>query len=173
MKHDLKLISKGARGNLIVQNGEDSIVTLKYEDWYSRRASAALNKNQIEIRSLSAWNKTFEIWKDQETVGAITFNWNGYVLIEFKGHDTKAHRVTLKSKGFWKQRYEIRDENEKLLLSIKPKITWRKFKYDYFVDDVAETLDPLSLIELLIYCGYSINHYQMMMSSAVAVVAMG
>ena len=160
----LSFISK--RGSLQLIKDGFHLLELKYKNWLFGKASTEFNGNHIELKPKGIWHRKFDIYKNQIDKGDIIFNWNGEVTIEFTDDFGEVKSCSLKSKGFWKYRFELTDEENDLILVITPKMNWQRLNYDYEIEIFDHYMTENQLIELLTYCGFGTKLYLQMMSGS-------
>jgi len=136
---------------------------LKYQNWFSSKAYSKFEGNEIEIKPKNIWCSKFDIFKNKHDKGDIIFNWKGNIIIRIINDEDKEYSYLLKSKGFWKQRFELINEKEDLIFILQPSINWRKLSYNYEIESISNELGGKPLTELLIYCGFGANLYMIMM----------
>lgn len=166
MVSNIKLISISGKGNLAIQKDEQLVASLNYKSWMSRTASSELDDQSIQITAPSIWKSTYLISKAGKEIGSIKMNWKGNLVISYFLDDGETYQLHFKLKGFWKQHYELTDEEGNILLIIRSQFLWRKFKYEYPVTDIHDKLKGNQLIEILLFCAYCINLIQNMQSAA-------
>ncbi len=132
----MKLISTSGRGNFKIQKDDSDVLELTYKKWFSSQASKEFNGVKIENKPKNAVSSKYFIYKDQANKGEITFNWKGNITILLKDKQDNENRWFLKSKGFWKQHFELTDQSDNLILILKPTMNWRKMNYNYDIETV-------------------------------------
>ncbi|PHN08271.1 aminotransferase [Flavilitoribacter nigricans] len=154
----MKIQASSVRGNFKVVNGNWEILELKYEKWFSTKASARYRSQDIRIQAKDFWGSKYMILKNKKEIGEISFNWKGHVVIKLTDTDGVDHEYVMKGKGMWKLRFEIFDENEDLVLSMFSINKWNKLNLDYRIEK-TEHEPPFDEHEFLLYCGYAANLY--------------
>ena len=154
----MKIESSSGRGNFKVINGNWEILELKYEKWYSSKANARYRSQDIQIKSKDFWGSKFLILKNKQEIGNITFNWKGYAIISLLDEEGSQHQYFMKAKGLLKLRFEVRNEADELVLTMKTVNKWNKLNLDYQIEK-TEHEPPFDEHEFLLYCGYTANMY--------------
>jgi len=151
----MKIVSTSGKGTFeIIDSNEKKLVELTYTNWFSSKASTHFKRDRIEILPKNIWQSKFDIFINGSDRGDITFNWKGHIilLIEDKPY-------LLKRKSLWKSTFALLDENQKLLLTVKPSLNWKKFKYDYHIQEIDASLEGDALTRMLLYVGFAANLY--------------
>ena len=165
----MKIISTSGKGNFKIERDSVEILELVYQNWFSSTASTTYNKTEIEIKSKNVWGSKFDIFKNQIDKGDIIFNWKGDIIIRLIDQSNNESSWLLKSKGFWKQQFELSDENDNLVCILRPNMNWSKLNYNYEIEYFLDTIDQEMIIQLIIYCGFGINLYMTMMAGVAAI----
>jgi hypothetical protein len=161
----MKLITISSKGDFIYEKNNHKVLELKFKGWLSNKAQTKYNNKELKIYSKNSWGYKFKILEDEIEKGSINFNWKNDILICFKDHNKKELIFNMKSKGFWKSRYEIVDQNKNLIITIFPKMNWKKLKQNYKILEHSNNFDKNYLDELIIFCGFSVIIYNRKMAS--------
>lgn len=154
----LLLESTDSRGSFRLLRGTNQQFELKYQNWFSSKATTHLNDQDITLQSKNFWMSKFDIFKDGVDVGDIIFNWMGHVIIRLIRADGKGEdEFLLKHRGILSSQYELLTEKQERLLTLKAGFNWKKFKYNYEVIREDHDFPDIVLDELLIYCGFAAN----------------
>jgi len=161
--------STSGKGNFTVRKEGKEVITVDYQGWFSSKASATLNGSSLEIRPRNIWQSNFDILIDGVDHGDIIFNWKGNVIIRKANVRTESEdEFMLRSKGFWKQHFELLDHSDRVYLRMFPKFNWKTFTYSYAVEQGDHDLSDEQITEMLIYCGFGANLYMAMTAGAAA-----
>ena len=87
-------------------------------------------------------------------------------MIEFTDDFGEVKSCSLKSVGFWMYKFELTDEENGLILVIRPKMNWRSLSYDYEIEIFDHYMTDNQLIELLTYCGFGTKLYMLRMAGS-------
>lgn len=164
----MHIVSTSGKGNFIIENNEQRILELSYENWFSSKSSTEFNEKKITIMPKNFWQSKFDIYKNGHDAGDILFNWKGNVIIRLLDSDHKESSYLLKAKGFWKRQFEFLDENENLICTLIPSLSWKNFRYSYAIEQVSTEIPQDTLVELLVYAGFGANLYMTMIASGSA-----
>lgn len=152
----MKIKSTSVTGNFEILNIlDDRLVELQYSNWFSSNSKARFNSTDIEIKPKNKWGDKFDIFKNGAIMGSIVFNNNREILIYLE--NTKQY--LLKAIGTWDLGFALTDENGVGIISLKPKMDWKKFSYNYGVTIDCEATETAEIIELLIFAGFGANLY--------------
>ena len=158
----MKIESTSANGNFEIKNNGKKLLELTYSNWFASNAQTSFNSINIEIKPKNIWQNKFDILKNGIDKGDISFNWKGNVIIKLENENKVQNQYLLKAIGFWKLGFELIDEKENKILSLKPNFNWKKVNYNYEVE-LNNQEDCKESIELLIYSGFGANLYMTMM----------
>lgn len=161
----MKIESSSSRGNFMVMNGQWKVLELKYPRWFSTKAVTRYRGREIRIEPKGFWGSSFVILKNGREIGDITFNWKGQVNLRIEDTESIEHRFMMKAKGTFKLRFELYDDTDHLVLTMKSQYNWRKWSSNYDIE-TSELLESMELPELLLYCGYMANAYVSRMGAA-------
>ncbi len=154
----MKIESTAARGNFKILNGNECLLEVTYANWFASKAETTFKNTKLEIKPKNIWQSKFSILKNDIPAGSITFNWKGHIIINTLDQEHLKTQYVLRAKGFWHMGFELLDAQEHQLLFLKPNLSWRKVNYNYEIQDCNQELSD-SLIELLVYAGFSANLY--------------
>ena len=161
----MKIISSSSKGNFIYEKNNSKVLELIFSGWFSNNAKTNYKNREIKIEPNNFWKNKFKISENDNEKGAINFNFKNKISIQFTDESLKDQTFEMKCKGFWKSRYEIKDQNLKLIITIHPKMNWKKLKQNYEIVDHFGSIAESYFDELIIYCGFSIIIYSRIMSS--------
>tara|TARA_B100001057_G_C22628835_1_gene863562 strand:- start:57 stop:557 length:501 start_codon:yes stop_codon:yes gene_type:complete len=161
----MKIISSSPKGNFIYEKNNSKVLELIFSGWFSNNAKTNYKNREIKIETKNFWKNKFKISEDDNEKGAINFNFKNNISIQFTDESSKDQTFEMKCKGFWKSRYEIKDQNQNLIITIHPKMNWKKLKQNYEIVDYSNSIAESYFDELIIYCGFSIIIYSRIMSS--------
>ena len=162
----MKIVSSSGTGNFIIKKESQAVLELKYQNWFSSKASTSFGGQSIEIRPKNIWCSKFDIFRSNQDKGDIIFNWKGHIIIRIIDDDAKENSYLLKAKGFWKQHFELTNEKGDLVFVLKPSMNWKKLSYNYEVEKISDEYGEKMLTELLVYCGFGANLYMTMAAAA-------
>ncbi|WP_348661552.1 aminotransferase [Croceibacter atlanticus] len=160
----MKIISSSGKGNFKLIKNDDEVCELVYTNWFSEKAKAVLNGNNIEVKPKNIWTSKVDIFKNKSQIGDITFNLKGHMVIRLEKENGKEFNYLLKNKAKWKLRFEVFNESEAHQFSLNSVNKWTKLNYDYDVE-MADYNSEFEIEELLIYCGYAANLYLAIISA--------
>ena len=158
----MKILSSSGKGNFIIEKESKKILELKYKNWFSSSANTEFEDNKIEIRPKNIWNSKFDIYKNNLDKGDIIFNWKGNIIIRLSDEKNTEKSFLLRARGFWNQQFELTDEQDNLIFVLKPSMNWKKLSYNYDIQNLSNTYEEITLVELAIYCGFGANLYMTM-----------
>jgi len=161
----MKINSTSGKGNFLIEKDNAKILELNYSNWFSSRAKTEYNGNKIEIKPKNIWCSKFDIFKNNQDEGDIIFNWKGNIIIRILNEKNRELSFLLKAKGFWKQYFELTNENGELIFTLKPSINWKKLNYNYEIKNRSNIYENNLETELVIYSGFGANLYMTMMSA--------
>lgn len=163
---NFQLSSTSGQGSFDLLDAEQTLLKhFQYESWFSSTGSAVFGEKQILIKPRNIWQSAFDVLINEVDKGDITFNWQGNILIRLEQAGLTT-QYRLKTKGFWKFKFLLEDEQQTPVLQLEPTFEWNKMGYSYRVE-LAETTTPVAdsdLIMLLLVCGYGANLYMSMMT---------
>lgn len=128
-------------------------------------ASTRYRSQDIQLKAKDFWGNKFLIIKNKQEIGSIAFHWKGYAIIGLTDTEGNFHQYTMKSKGVFKLRFELRNEADELVLTMKTINKWNKLRLDYEIEKTANE-PPFDEHEFLMYCGYTANLCVSRMGSA-------
>lgn len=161
----MKIISSSSKGNFIYEKNNCKVLELIFSGWFSNKANTNYKNKEIKIEPNNFWKNKFKISEDENEKGAINFSFKNNITIQFIDESSKNQIFEMKCKGFWKSRYEIQDQNQNLMITIHPKMNWKKLKQNYEIVDHSNSIAKSYFDELIIYCGFSIVIYSRIISS--------
>ncbi|QHT66922.1 hypothetical protein GXP67_09770 [Rhodocytophaga rosea] len=160
----MQIKSTSAGGNFeIKSNHGETLVEVLYANWLSRKAQTWLNSIPIQIKPKNFWQSKFEILKNGISKGHMAIDWKGDVMIRLKTVNNSENRYLLKATGSLKTGFELLDEKERKILSLKQGINWKKLGYNYAIELADNQKVDQEIVELLIYSGFGANLYITMM----------
>ncbi|WP_019990509.1 hypothetical protein [Rudanella lutea] len=166
---NFQLTSNSGRGNFTITDQEGkALSTIAYESWFSSTASATVDGREVVIKSRNIWSSNFDVFVDGVDRGDITFNWKGHIIIKLTGETGATQTVRLRMKGFWNYHFVLENEQETILMELRPTFKWQKMNYNYDVHFAQDTVSSFDRALLLIICGYGANLYMTMMAGAAA-----
>lgn len=160
----MKIISSSGKGNFKLFENDEVICELKYKNWFSGKAETKISNSKIEIKPKNVWTSKVDIYKNEKSIGDITFNLKGYMVIRLENANGIEFNYVLKNKAKWKLRFEVFNESKIHQFSLNSVNDWTKLNYDYDVE-MAEYNLEFDIEELLIYCGYAANLYLAIISA--------
>ena len=168
---NFQLSSTSSAGSFDLLDAQETLVThFQYENWFSSTGTAILNENSVTISPRNIWHSSFDVFVNDEDRGDITFNWQGHILIRLQDQAGRVTKYRLKTKGFRGFQFMVEDEQHTTLMQLVPTFQWTKMGYNYGVE-FAETFRPdtdLSVVTLLLACGYGANLYMAMIATMAA-----
>ena len=111
------------------------------------------------------WGTKLKIFKKPYLIGDITFNYKLTGAITFKDKTDKEHDFLFKRKydsWFRNKRFEVSDENNKLILTMRTKYEKWYSSYFYEIEFKKDFTGGLDANELIIYCFACIRQYHTM-----------
>lgn len=165
----MKIESTSGRGSFQILKGTFAVLKVDYTSWFSSKAEARYKGVNIEIQPQNFFRTKFGILKNGVPMGGIHYHWKRTISIHYiQESGEPEHHFLFRSKGAWKQRFELLDESENLVLTMYSKWIWRKFDYDYDIEADTAFVDEEALPELLIYCGFAARLYKQKKAAASA-----
>lgn len=161
----MNIVTKSHKGDFCLQHNGETLNQLNYTNWFTGKAKADFQKQQIEIYPKNIWQNKYYIYKNGDNAGSISVNWKGFFKICLNALNGQEINYIFKPRGVWKLRFELYTEDESLLLTMHAINNWRKLNYDYQVESLGNTT-LINETELLIYCGYAANQYLAMISAS-------
>ena len=161
-KEDLKYYIRAvdSRGSLEVCDAEERPwAFLKYQGWFSTRATGEAAGYALEIVPRNIFNSKFDILLDGEDAGDIVFNWKMQMIIRLLDYQRQERHYLLRAKGAFNQRFVLEDDIKNAILILAPRFRWAKMRYDFRVY-TRETQYLQSPVELVLaICAYAANLY--------------
>ena len=151
------IVSTSGKKGFHLEGNHQIGLEVVYKNWFSNKAAAAIGPNLIEIGQLDMWGNRFKIWSNGEEKGLIHFNWKGSIKIDFKDFWGIDRFFVLKQKSIWKPSYELWDEQDNLIFSIKPIYSWKRLKQTFEISDIRPNYHDVTLTELTYYSVYAIK----------------
>ncbi len=159
----MEIKSTSATGNFEINDDSgERLLELTYSNWFSSKAQTSFESDDIQIRPGNFWLSQFDILKNGIEQGDIVFNWKGNVIITLKIDEKSENRYLLRAIGSWKMGFELLDEEERKILSLKQSFNWKKISYNYEVVLADNQKVNHEIVELLIYSGFGANLYMTM-----------
>ncbi len=156
----MKIEAKSGKGSFLIIKGSMTLVEINSTNWFSSRVVTKFKGNNIEIKAKNFWSTKFDIIKNGVSKGEIIYNWKGRISLEIDNiSDGEDCRYQLRSRGILKRHFELLEEDDTIVLIMKPKLNWRKLGYNYEIETNKTFADEDEFLELLIYCGFSANMY--------------
>jgi hypothetical protein len=150
--------STSAKGNFELLTEDDRLLyTVSYKNWFSGEANTEFDNSAYSIRSANFWQTQFDILRDDNNIGRISFNWKGEIIINYTSREGDEKEMLLQYKGVWKFRFVLSDRSEHEILAMVS--FWSKLKYHYDVSIIDDTLSESETKELLMIAGYCANLY--------------
>lgn len=153
----MKIIASSSNRSFAIEEDNQTLVKVKYKNWLSSTATTEFENSTIEIKPKSFWHNKYLIFKNQQEKGEITRNWKGQFIISLAKDEFEKEEYLFKTKGFWKQKFTLIDKKENVVFVLCPSFSWWRLAYNYTIEQTSKTYTKYTLIELLIYCGFSTN----------------
>ena len=153
----MEIHSASGKGDFVITKEGSELLKVRYDNWFSSRAKTNYNGRNIVIKPKNIWCSKFDVFIDDNDVGDLLFNWKGEIIIRVLRKKSEKSYL-LRSKGFWKQTFELMDESNNLVLRLGPKMK-SNGNFDYVVDRKASYIKEEEWVELLIFCGFAANLY--------------
>ncbi|MEQ9303074.1 MAG: hypothetical protein RJQ14_04095 [Marinoscillum sp.] len=112
---------------------------MSFPKWYSSNATVDYRHEKLELTQKSVWNSTYDILKKGFSIGRIKMDWKGFVKISLRDFNKRVCEFTVKHRGVLKSRYEVLDENRRLILTLHQTGHWFKVHPDFRVEVNRET----------------------------------
>ena len=157
--------AKSKKSYELIQNNEVK-GTLTYKSMY--KASADFHTMKDGNHSLkwffAFWVAKFKITQnDRETI-KLKMDWKGVSTITMEN----GIEYKIISKGFFKRKYFIENQESKELIEISQKYNWKRWNYEYEIEDrEIPQIDLLSLISV-----YALNYQQQYQMGIMVLVIM-
>jgi hypothetical protein len=160
----MQIKSTSAKGSFEIKNNNgERLLELTYSNWFAVNAKTSFDSIDIQIKPKNIWLSKFDILKNGTDKGDIAFNWKGNIIVRLEIDNKSENQYLLKAVGFWKLGFELLDEKERKILSLKPNFNWKKISYNYEIELADNQKENKEIIELLIYSGFGANLYKAMM----------
>lgn len=154
----LRLETVSARGDLGLFRDDVEQFQLKYRNKTFSDAYASCHDQYIEIKSKNFRKREFDVFKNEEKCGYLTFSWFSCVIISLVRVDgSENDTFLLRKRGFLNPYYELVDVKGHRILTLKDNYHWNDFKYYFSVDNETHEFPDTVLDEFLIYCGFAVN----------------
>jgi hypothetical protein len=158
--NQMEIQSTSARGNFeIKDNNGETLLELTYANWFAGKAETSFESIDIQIKPKNIWQSQFDILKNGIEKGDIVFNWKENIIITLKIDNKSENKYLLKAISPWKMGFELLDEKERKILSLKQNINWKKISYNYEIELADNQKVKQEIVELLIYSGFGANLY--------------
>lgn len=162
----MKITSTSSKGNFKYEKNKEKIIELTFTSWMSNKATAIFKSEEIKFIPKNAWGKKYKISKNNEEIGSIVFDWKDIISISFKVQNQAEYSFKMMKKGFWKSRFELTDLKKNILITLQPKMNWKKMSNDYIINCESSITKELYFDELILYCGFSASLLHKMMSAS-------
>jgi hypothetical protein len=148
------------KGSFQIIKGAMTLLEIKSTNWFSTRVVTRFRGVNYEINPNNFWRTKFEILKNKTKKGDLHYNWKGHISLNLWDESLgREKHYVLKAKGFLKRYFNLLDEEENVVLVLRSKLNWRKFGYNYEIEDFHVFDVEEELPEMLIYCGFAANLY--------------
>ena len=162
----MKIESTSFKGSFKIVKGSFDLVQVDIVNFFTKRAMVFYRGGTLEIKPKNFWGRKFDIIKNHNKIGQIIIKIKGTILLSLISEKEVEHEsYIIKPLGFWKNRFQLLDEEESLFFTLKAKWIWRKFQYDLLIEDLNERIEYDDLIDLLIFSAFGANVYLAMRSS--------
>ena len=158
-----QLKSLNRKGDIILLKNEVEVGGLKYKKGFSINADINLSENLIQIKSKTRWKRVISIYKKEEKIGGLIFNWKSQGLINLIDREKKEVSFILKRKKMGKK---VSITINSIPVEIRSKFSWKTFNYNYSINLDLE-IKYYSVEELFFYTVYMLNLYRKNSSSGV------
>src|SRR5688572_28953417 len=129
---DFTIRSIASKGNFEVLKDDSTLLfTVEYKSWFSGEASSNFDKNDYSIKSANFWQTQFDISRNFQNIGKISFNWKGEIIINYTSSGGTEKEFLFSYKGVWKFRFIVSDRSGNEVLAMAS--SWSKLKYHYNV----------------------------------------
>lgn len=160
----MRIESTSKKGNFKLFKANKVICEVGYKNWFSGEAKSEWKNAIIEIKPKNIWTSKVDIYKNDSSIGDITFNLKGQMIIRLENPRGEELNYVLKNKGKLKPKFELFNEEEVLQFALNSRNNWNKLNYDYEIQ-IADFDNKFDLEELLICCGYATNLYLAIISA--------
>lgn len=146
-----KIISTSMKGDFKVETAKLKF-NVNYENWFTSNALAFFEEKNYKINSKSIWQNDFSLYKSDQEIGKITFNWKGNAILNIY-----KNQYILRFKGLLNRRFELEDNEGALLMVIIPGIKWSNVNYEYLFKFHDVKFNQDILFEILFASTYAAN----------------
>ncbi|KAA0993639.1 aminotransferase [Dyadobacter aurulentus] len=159
----MEIWSTSARGNFEIKSDSgERLLELTYSNWFASKAETLFESDKIEIELRNIWHSKFHIVKNGLDNGYIELNWNGDVRIILKSENGVGKQYALKAVGFWEMGFELFDQYETKILSLKQNFNWKRISYNYGIEIADNQEVNHEMVELILYSGFAANLFMAM-----------
>jgi len=141
---------------------------LEYKKWLSNRAEGDANMRELAIAPQNVFQSKFNIFVDGEDVGDLIFNWKNQMIIRILDYQRQERQYLLRARGFVGFRFSLEDDIKNIILELKPKINWGKFRFDYRVYLLETQYLQAPVETMLAICAFAANLYEKRRQSSAA-----
>ncbi|PKQ68023.1 hypothetical protein [Raineya orbicola] len=132
----LKGESIGIRKYILLNENNEKLLTLEYEDLLSFKAHAYVEGGvQIDFEPQGFWGQEILVFKDKEQIASYQLSWLGKINLNYEGKT-----YSIRYKGFWKPKIQVQNQEKKNLLEVSSRFKWGKLSYEYDFEVIEKTL---------------------------------
>ncbi|MEQ5790783.1 hypothetical protein J4E06_06950 [Muricauda sp. NFXS6] len=153
----LKLSALSGKGDYALSGNGKELGQLNYTNWLMGKARIQVEGSTIELKPVHIFKNTIDLIKDGNNIGQLMFSADLTMTIELGHTDDPHHNTfTIKNTGVFNPKFILCDAAKNTLCTFRGKNNWRKFKHDFFIDDLKE-YPHIDLPVLLLCSAYAIN----------------
>lgn len=166
MSHDLKLTAIDWSGSFLIEDAGQAICNVHVKKLFSRKAQLDFHNESLEITPANIWGYKYQIRKNNKPCGDIKISsFRSYVDISLRRRDGHLDHFRLKYKGVFRREFQLfaresvraggkEGGHMRHVLTMRGVYNWKRWKYDYVMEEISNKFPREVLHELLIYAGF-------------------
>lgn len=130
----------------VIEKNKTELFYLIFKGWGRNKAYANIGSDQYDFEPQSVWGTKYRILKNGTTIGSISCNWKGQMLMDLLDVHGKPVSILLKQRGVFKSALDAYLDGDQLLMTLFPKYKWFKVNYKVEIHDPDVIAIPEKLL---------------------------
>jgi len=153
----MRIITQSFRRSFEIVKREMPIAKLNFLRWYSFKAEAHTPVGKLCFLPENFWKSRFRIERNGKKIGEIKFTWKTRARLSMRWPgEAISTSYYLRRRGIFKPYYELTNDLEQIIATLKMKVNWRQFSSETTVE-YQQSVPEEHQVELLLCLGYIIS----------------
>jgi len=148
-----------------LMKSDELVAYLNYKNWFKFNAEIVfVNRSVYQIEPKGFWETKVELRDGENVLLNFQMNWKGEIIIQAFVEDLE-QRCFFRHRGFFKESFELTNQERTKLLVMKPQLKWKKMNYEYQIS-TSDAFEALPSKEILLMSSLHCANCYMYMATA-------